>query len=127
MGISNVALSTTDLQQLVAFASALLLLSPEGVFFHKSSTVDCTGICMHAFHDYLLQTPSTSPYTSPESMLEQHPATLQRGVLDFMAFLLGIVCSIRPASNRLTIQRPHQTLCLPHNFHHLHFNSACGS
>lgn len=41
---------------------------------------------------------------------------MQRGVLDFMALSLGLACSLRPASHRLTMQRPHQWLCMPRNF-----------
>ena len=43
-------------------------------------------------------------------------SAMQRGVLDFMALSLGLARSLRPASHRLTIQRPHQWLCMPRNF-----------
>ena len=41
---------------------------------------------------------------------------LQRGVLDFTALSLGIVCSLRPAHERLNARHPPQSLCKLQNF-----------
>ena len=50
-----------------------------------------------------------------QHLLQQH-AAMQRGVLDFMALSLGLICSLRPSSNRLTVKRPRQWLCKPQQF-----------
>ena len=41
---------------------------------------------------------------------------LQRAILDFMALSLGMVCSLRPANERLTPKHPAQLLCSSTNF-----------